>query len=55
MVRQPAQTPLAEVGVKLHALLTTGAVPATVPSIDTVTVSPVTPVPEMAGASALGH
>ena len=37
-----------EVGVKLQALLTTAAVPATVPSIETVTVSPLTPVPAMA-------
>jgi hypothetical protein len=41
----------ADVGVKLHAPLTTGAVPATVPSIDTVTVSPVTPPPEMVGVA----
>ena len=39
------------VGVKVHAPLTTTAVPATVPSIDTVTVSPVTPVPEMIGVA----
>jgi hypothetical protein len=38
-----------EVGVKLQALLTTGAVPATVPSIETA-VSPLTPVPAMAAA-----
>jgi hypothetical protein len=41
----------AEVGVKLHAPLTTGAVPATLPSIDTVTVSPVTPPPEIVGVA----
>jgi hypothetical protein len=41
----------AEVGVKLHAPLATVAVPATVPSIDTVTVSPVTPPPEMVGVA----
>src|SRR5580692_11656827 len=40
-----------EVGVKLQALLTTGAVPATVPSIETVTVSPLTPVPAIAGSA----
>ena len=40
-----------EVGVKLQALLTTAAVPATVPSIETVTVSPLTPVPAMAGSA----
>src|SRR5580693_4136548 len=40
-----------DVGVKLQALLTTGAVPATVPSIETVTVSPLTPVPAMAGSA----
>src|ERR1700739_3926622 len=39
----------AEGGVKPHAPLATGAVPATVPSIDTVTVSPLTPPPEMVG------
>jgi hypothetical protein len=39
----------ATVGVKLQAPLATGAVPATVPSIETVTVSPVTPSPEMIG------
>ena len=37
--------------MKLQALLTTGAVPATVPSIETVTVSPLTPVPAMAGSA----
>ena len=31
--------------------MTTGAVPATVPSIETVTVSPLTPVPAMAGSA----
>ena len=40
-----------EVGVKLQALLTTAAVPTTVPSIETVTVSPLTPVPAMAGSA----
>src|SRR5580692_12464496 len=40
-----------DVGVKLQALLTTGAVPATVPSIETVTVSPLTPVPAIAGSA----
>src|ERR1700719_4998091 len=40
-----------EVGVKLQALLTTAAVPATVPSIETVTVSPLTPVPAIAGSA----
>ena len=40
-----------EVGVKLQALLTTAAVPATVPSMETVTVSPLTPVPAMAGSA----
>src|SRR3984957_14867779 len=40
-----------EVGVKLRALLTTAAVPATVPSIETVTVSPLTPVPAIAGSA----
>ena len=39
-----------EVGVKLQALLTTGGA-ATVPSIETVTVSPLTPVPAMAGSA----
>src|SRR5580692_3971926 len=40
-----------EVGVKLQAPLTTAAAaaPATAPSIETVTVSPLTPVPAMAG------
>ena len=37
--------------MKLQALLTTAAVPATVPSIETVTVSPLTPVPAMAGSA----
>ena len=41
----------AMVGVKLQSLLATEAVPATVPSMDTVTVSPVTPVPEIAGSA----
>src|SRR5258708_15433069 len=40
-----------EVGVKLQALLTTAAVPATVPSIEMVTVSPLTPVPAMTGSA----
>ena len=40
-----------EVGVKLQAPLTTAAAPATVPSIETVTVSPLTPVPAMAGSA----
>ena len=40
-----------EVGVNVQALLTTAAVPATVPSIETVTVSPLTPVPAMAGSA----
>ena len=41
-----------EVGVKLQALLTTvGRADATVPSIETVTVSPLTPVPAMAGSA----
>src|SRR5580693_3033989 len=40
-----------EVGVKLQALLTTGAAPATVPSIERVTVSPLTPVPAMTGSA----
>ena len=40
-----------EVGAKLQALLTTAAVPATVPSIETVTASPLTPVPTMAGSA----
>src|SRR5580704_2372780 len=40
-----------EVGVKLQALLETGAVPTCVPSIETVTVSPLTPVPAMAGSA----
>src|SRR4029077_10336296 len=40
-----------EVGVKLQALLTTAAVPATVPSIETVTVSPLTPFPAMTGSA----
>jgi hypothetical protein len=40
-----------EVGVKLQALLTTAAVPATVPPIETVTVSPLTPVPAIAGSA----
>jgi hypothetical protein len=39
----------APVGVKLHALLATSAVPATEPSIEIVTVSPVTPPPDMIG------
>ena len=40
-----------DVGVKLQALLTTGAVPTRVPSIEMVTVSPLTPVPEMTGSA----
>ena len=40
-----------EVGVKLQAPLTTSAVPTCVPSIETVTVSPLTPVPAMAGSA----
>src|SRR5580692_9241654 len=40
-----------DVGVKLQALLETGAVPTRVPSIETVTVSPLTPVPAMAGSA----
>ena len=40
-----------ERGVNVQALLTTGAVPATVPSIETVTVSPLTPVPAIAGSA----
>src|ERR1700722_13113549 len=39
-----------EVGVKLQALLETSAVPTCVPSIETVTVSPLTPPPEMTGS-----
>src|SRR6202043_2258211 len=39
------------VGVKLQALLETSAVPTCVPSIETVTVSPLTPVPAMAGSA----
>ena len=40
-----------DVGVKVHAPPTTVAVPATFPSIDTVTVSPVTPPPEIVGVA----
>src|SRR6185437_12659581 len=40
-----------EVGVKLQALLTTDAVPTCVPSIERVTVSPLTPVPAMTGSA----
>ena len=40
-----------EVGVKLQAPLTTAAAPATAPSIETVTVSPLTPVPAIAGSA----
>src|ERR1700722_993509 len=40
-----------EVGVNVQALLTTGAVPTCVPSIETVTVSPLTPPPEMTGSA----
>src|SRR5580692_6488328 len=40
-----------EVGVKLQALLETGAVPTCVPSIEMVTVSPLTPVPAMTGSA----
>ncbi|MBV9588582.1 MAG: hypothetical protein JO310_03190 [Hyphomicrobiales bacterium] len=41
------------VGVKLQLPLATVVVPATVPSIDTVTVSPVTPLPEIVGSAVL--
>jgi hypothetical protein len=41
----------AELGVKLHAPLATAAVPATAPSIDTVTVSPLKPPPEIVGVA----
>ena len=41
----------ADDGVKVQALLTTAAVPATLPSIDTVTVSPVMPPPDIAGVA----
>src|SRR5579863_8628458 len=40
-----------EVGVNVQAPLTTGAVPTCVPSIERVTVSPLTPVPAMAGSA----
>jgi len=39
-----------EVGVKLQALLETSAVPTCVPSMEMVTVSPLTPPPEMTGS-----
>ena len=40
-----------KVGVKLQALLETSAVPTCVPSMEMVTVSPLTPVPAMAGSA----
>src|SRR3984893_8705291 len=40
-----------EVGVKLQALLETSAVPTCVPWMEMVTVSPLTPVPAMAGSA----
>src|ERR1700722_19199576 len=40
-----------EVGVNVQALLATSAVPTCVPSMEMVTVSPLTPVPAMAGSA----